>query len=267
MNSLKTFEKLPDDKKVEVLTDLYSVKNMSWEQIATEMGTYANKIRRLATKLGVKSKTQSEAQVNSLKTGRREHPTAGKERTEATKLKISNSQAKVWDDLSPVDRQKRAETTRQQYLAMTPNQKQNFLKKAAEGLRKASKEGSKLEKYLFEELKALGWNVQMHREQSFVNERLHIDLFLPALNLSIEVDGPAHFDPIWGQKTLMQKQKSDTQKNGLILGAGGCLIRIKHSKEASDKKKRDIVEALKNILDSVKAKYPSKNNRYFEIEE
>ena len=267
MKDLKTFEALPEAKQIATLKDLYCVKNMSWEQIATDMGTYANKVRRLATKLGIKSKTQSEAQVNSLKTGRREHPTAGKERSDATKIKISNSQAKVWDELSQTERDKRSETTRQQYLGMTPNQKQNFLRKAAEGLRRASKEGSKLEKHLFEELKALGWHVQMHREQSFVNERLHIDLFVPALNLSIEVDGPAHFDPIWGQKTLMQKQKSDTQKNGLILGAGGCLIRIKHSKEASDKKKRDIVEAVQNILESVKTKYPSKNNRYFEIEE
>lgn len=267
MSNLKDFEKFTDVEKKRQLNQLYHNDNKSWEQIATDMGTYPNKIRRLATKLGIKSKTQSEAQVASLATGRREHPTAGKQRTEETKIKISESQAKIWENLTKQERQTRSDTTRKQYNAMTPQQRKNFLNKAAEGLKLASKEGSKLEKYLYAELKSLGWNVQMHREQQFVNEKLHIDLFVPSLNISIEIDGPAHFEAIWGTKTLRQKQNSDRQKNGLILGAGGCLVRVKYSKETSDKRKRDILAAIVDILTSIKDKYPSKNSRYFEIGE
>ncbi len=264
MTNLKQFERLDDAGKKAALEKLYNAQNKSWEQIAADMGTYANKIRRLAVKLGIKSKTQSEAQSNSLKTGRRIHPTAGKERSEDTKLKISESQAKAWENLTPQEREERAELTRQQYNGMTPKQKINFLNKATEGRILASKEGSKLEKYLFKMLKTK-YPVQMHKEQHFVNERLHIDLYISKLNISIEVDGPSHFAPIWGEENLKKKKKSDREKNGLILGAGGCLIRIKHDKEVSEKRKRDIYENLLDVITRIEKKYPDKNNRFFEI--
>ena len=45
----------------------------------------------------------------ALNEGRSEHPTKGKGHDESTRLKISESQGKVWDSLDDSERQKRSE--------------------------------------------------------------------------------------------------------------------------------------------------------------
>ena len=98
-----------------------------------------------------------------------------------------------------------------------------------------------------------------------LNERLHIDLFLPDMATAIEVDGPSHFEPVWGEEALLRTQKADQQKTGLLLSNGFVLIRVKQQKGLSEKYKREILSSLTKTLDGIKKKYPSRENRYIEI--
>ena len=86
------------------IVDMYENKNKSTYEIAKEFDTYPNKIRRILIKNGCEMKDKSAAQKNALKQGVASHPTKGKKRSEKTKLKISESQAKVWENLSEEER-------------------------------------------------------------------------------------------------------------------------------------------------------------------
>ena len=44
------------------------------------------------------------------------------------------------------------------------------------------------------------------------NNRLEIDLYVTDLQTAIEVDGPSHFEPVWGEENLIKNQRSDKQK-------------------------------------------------------
>ena len=77
----------------------YHEDNKSWKEIADMLGTYPNRVRRDAKKLGVVSRNKSDAQKVALSEGKVCHPTAGKKQSEETKLKISESQGKIWDEM------------------------------------------------------------------------------------------------------------------------------------------------------------------------
>ena len=98
-----------------------------------------------------------------------------------------------------------------------------------------------------------------------LNERLHIDLFLPDISTAIEVDGPSHFEPVWGDEALSRTQRSDQQKTGLLLSSGFVLIRVKQTKGLSEKYKRETLSKILSELKQIKKKYPSRENRYIEI--
>ena len=68
---------------------LYNEQNKSTYEIAKQLNTYPNKIRRTLIKHGYELKDKSAAQKAALKSGRSSHPTAGKKRTDAEKIAIS----------------------------------------------------------------------------------------------------------------------------------------------------------------------------------
>ena len=106
---LSNYWNITDKERRTLLKEAYHNQKLSWIQIAEILDTYPNKIRREAKKLGIKSRTKSVAQKEALNTGRSLHPTKGKTLDENTKLKISESQGHIWDNLSPEERLKRSE--------------------------------------------------------------------------------------------------------------------------------------------------------------
>lgn len=222
-------------------------KGRSTEDLAQELGTYRNAIIRVLRRAGKRLRSKSDAQAQALKQGRSTHPTKGKHRPADVRERISETRAKRWDEMSDADLQKRRQQAREQWDAMSELQKEQMRHDAAVAVREAAKSGSKLERYLMEELLAHGYPVEFHLERFAANEKLHIDLFLPREKVAIEVDGRAHFDPtIWGQEVVDKHRARDAQKTGLILGLGWTCVRIKHlSRSLSAKSKR---EALRQVL-------------------
>ena len=112
-----------------------------------------------------------------------------------------------------------------------------------------------------------GHNVIFHKEGLVRNQSLEVDLFLPNAKIAIEVDGPAHFLPIWGEENLQKRVKSDAIKSGLLLSSGFVVVRIKHiTKNLSQKKQRDLLLEILSIVESVDEKFPNKHDRFIEIE-
>lgn len=229
----KQYAHLDDNQKKATIEKLYYKENKSLAQIAELLGTYANKIRRDAKKYNLLLRDKSEAQKNALQKGTIKHPTKGKKRSEATKTKIGLSVLNNWDSLDNTIKNERKEKSKKNWNKLSQDQKEYMQRSANEAVRLASKIGSKLEKYIFANLLKDGYKADFHKEQILSNTRLQIDIFLPAANIAIEVDGPSHFEPVWGNQALQRNKKYDDKKSGLILGKGLSLIRIKQTKDFS----------------------------------
>ena len=205
----------------------YVENNRSTYWISEKLGTYPNKVRRALKFLGVDLKSKSEAQSNALKSGRHKHPTKGRKRTEEERIKISEGMANHWENMSEEERDRRIALAKKQWEEMTENEKSELRSMAAEAVRRASQEGSKIEKFLKEGLTSEGYDFIFHMKGLIPAENLEVDLFVPSLKTAIEIDGPAHFLPIWGEDSLQKNIRSDAKKSGLILSKGYCMIRVK----------------------------------------
>lgn len=261
------YDDLDDKQKTKILKDLYENQNKSFRDIADQLGTYSNKIRRDAIKLKIKIKDKSEAQKNALKSGRHAHPTKGKQRDENTKSKIGMGVLNAWDNLSDDELKQRKKKAKSNWENLSEDEKQNMQQMATSAVRKTSKTGSKLEKYILERLIKDGYKVHFHQEQTLANTKLQIDMVIPTMNVAIEIDGPSHFLPVWGEEALQRNIAYDQKKAGLILGKGLVLIRLKQTKDFSKSRADILYNKLIELLDSIDKKFPDIDNRSFLIED
>ena len=262
---MKDFMKKDDKTRKKWYTTMYHKNNMSWQEIANQIGTYPNRVRRDATKLGIESRSKSDAQKVALSEGRVEHPTEGKRQSQETKIKISESQGMVWDNMDDDEREYRSQIGLDSWNKKTEHEKSDFFKRSTEAIQEASRNGSKVELYLFEHLIELGYRVDKHKEHILQNEKFHIDLYIPSCRTAIEVDGPMHFEPVFGEEKIQKRIAADSQKNGLILSAGMVLIRVKLTKRESQRYLRQIADNVMGIINNIEKKFPRKNERYFEV--
>ena len=251
---------------IQRVLNMYQNENKSTYEIAEILNTYPNKIRRILKRSGCQLKDQSEAQRAAFSSGRREHPTKGRERTQEEKLKISASLSSRWDSLSKEEKKSRSDKAKENWKNLSASKKQEILQLASEGIRKAGKEGSKIEKYVYEKLIKSGFKTEFHKYNLIPNEKLEIDLYVSELKTIIEIDGPSHFLPVWGDEKLEKQMSADLDKNGLLLSKGFVIIRLKVLKNASLKRKEEvcnfIIESLKKIEDN----FPPVSQRYIEVE-
>lgn len=245
------YTSLSDNDKKLYLLEQYHAGGKSFNEIATECGTYANKIRRDAIKYGIEIRNKSLAQKNALDRGKTQHPTSGKSRPDSVKLKIGKAVMESWDKMDDQTLEHRKNQARLNWEKLSNDEKEFRLRQANTAVREASKNGSKLEKYLLSKLLENKYKVEFHKEQSLLNTKLQIDIFLPELDIAIEVDGPSHFEPVWGNDALKRNKKYDTKKTGLILGKGLYLIRIKQTKDYSKSRANLILRDLLNAIDQI----------------
>lgn len=265
MVKFMNYETMNEGEKIKFLKDQYEKQQKSFSIIANDCGTYANRLRRDAIKFNIKIRDKSEAQKNALKSGRIQHPTKGKSRSEQTKNKIGIGVLQSWEKLSDKELKKRKDKARDNWNNLSENEQEQILRLANEAVRESSKSGSKLEKYMLNKLLTDGYAVEFHKEQSLVNTKLQIDLFIPKMRVAIEVDGPSHFEPVWGDDALKRNKTYDNKKSGLILGKGLVLIRVKQSKDFSKSRADLIYQELKTHLDAIDKNFPSINNRTINI--
>lgn len=242
------YDNLNDAQKEHIIRDLYQQSNYSFGDIAERLQTYPNKIRRDAKKFNIPIRSKSEAQKNALNTGKHKHPTKGVARPEEIKQKIGLGVLNAWEKLDDIEIESRKSKAKANWDKLDDNTKDSMHRSAMQAVRHSSKVGSKLEKFLLEQLMKQGYSVEFHKEQTLTNTKLQIDLFLPQLNIAIEVDGPSHFKPVWGEETLNRNQKYDKKKSGLIVGKGWHLIRIKQTKDFSVARANLIYNDLRSAI-------------------
>lgn len=246
---------------------MYCEDQLSTYQIAKKLNTYPNKIRRILIKNNIQLKDKSEAQKNALSNGNSVIPTQGKKRTHAEKLKISKALKDRWSKIDESKYNKIVENAKCRWNGMSEQEKNNINQLAIKAIQRAGKEGSKLEKFIKHELSLAGFHVEIHKKNLIPNQNLEIDIYIPQLKTVIEIDGPSHFFPIWGEEKLQKQIKADQNKTGLILSKGFAIIRVKHMSDSIcliDRHK--LKDKLIDMLHEFEGKFPSKSKRYIEIE-
>ena len=92
-------------------------------------------------------------------------------------------------------------------------------------------------------------------------------MYIPSLKTIIEIDGPSHFLPIWGEEKLQKQIKADDQKTGLILSKGFVIIRVKNMLDyVSLASKNKMIISVVDKLNTIDNKFPRKAKRFIEIE-
>lgn len=248
------------------ILEMYN-EGRSTYQIAKDLNTYPNKIRRVLLKNGIELKTKSEAQKNALDQGLSYIPTRGKTRTKDEKLKISQGMKKAWKDMDDDMRKQYTERAKLHIQNMPADKRREMQEAAIKGVQIAGKEGSKLEKFVFSELTKMGYVVEFHKKNLIVNQKLEIDLYVPACKTIIEIDGPSHFLPIWGEEKLQKQIRADSAKTGLILSKGFIVLRVKTMTDRVSLASRQMLKKiLKETLTSISNNFPDKSERYIEVE-
>jgi very-short-patch-repair endonuclease len=256
---------LSNEEKEKLIKQMYEVENLSFGDISQKLNTYPNRIRRDAKKFNIKIKNKSEAQKNALLTGKHQHPTKDKGHSVSTKKKIGTALVDSWERMDQSEIDRRRDLAKENWKNMSNDQKENMKTKANKAVRETSKLGSKLEHYIHEKLIANGYRVEFHREQALLNTKLQIDIYLPDLLTAIEIDGPSHFLPVWGDDALKKNIAYDQKKTGLILGGGMSIIRVKQISDFSPTRADIIVEKILDILRGMSDK--SISQRSFLIED
>lgn len=254
---------MPDLKK---LVDEYK-SGKSLREIGNEYDMSSTTLRRKFLKAGVTLRSKEEAAQVALERGKLTSPVLNRKRTQEEKELISAGRKKKWQEMSEAELEKFRQSAKDRWDAQSEEEKTYKQQKAGEALRRASIEGSKAEKSLYKELLKLGYNAIIHKKGLIPGEKYEVDLFIPNLMIAIEIDGPQHFLPIYGEEHLSRTIKYDAIKNGALLSRGMCIIRVKylskHNSSVINKKIADLVVAE---IKKIEQKFPELKDRLIELE-
>ncbi len=249
------------------IIELYLEDKLSTKAIAERYDTYPNKIRRVLVSSGVELRSKSDAQKQALKGGSAVHPTKGKKRSEESKDKISNSLEKHWNSMSEEERDRRSKIAKQNWEKLSESERKEIQKKGSDALRETIRDGSKAERSLLNNLKNAGYNVELHKKGLISGEKYEMDLYLPDIDTIIEVDGPQHFMPVFGEKHLREYVKHDAIKNGIMIKNGYCVIRIKYLCPSFTRGVENrLWKMVELVVKQVATKFPPKSKRLIELE-
>ena len=83
---------------------------------------------------------------------------------------------------------------------------------------------------------------------------MELDIYIPSLHLAFEINGPSHYQPIYGKENLAKVKWNDARRKKLCEQAGICLHIIDTSEYPSFKIKtsQPYLDTIVNIIDTVK---------------
>jgi len=230
---------------------LYLEEGKSCATIAEEDGSYPKRIQRILKKAGVSLRTKSEAQSKAIETGTAIHPTKGKTLSEAARNNIGEKITAYYSGLTTDKKKEKSRKSKAAWDKRSDAELADMRAKAGKSYAHTSRNGSKIENDIAEHLREK-YIVEQRVCGLIPNINLEVDIHLPEYRTIIEVDGPTHFLPIWGEESLQKHKKADTEKAGLLINFGFTLIRIKcFPKKVSATKLRLILAELDVELETI----------------
>ena len=109
---------------------------------------------------------------------------------------------------------------------------------------------SKLEKYLEEQLSKLYPNLEIHynRKDAIKSE---LDIYIPSLKLAFELNGIFHYEPIFGEKKLLDVKNNDHRKFAACADAriGLCVIDTSKQIRVKESTSLPFLKIITDIID------------------
>jgi very-short-patch-repair endonuclease len=239
----------------------------SFRQIAETYGTYQKKVRKLLIAAGGVPRDKSSAQKTALQEGRATIPTEGRSRTPEEKEKISKSLSAAWSNFSDEKLEQISDTHRKQWQAMSEEQRQALLKKGRDAARATIDTGSKLEISIIQTLKENGYTVEFHKDDLLENPKLQVDIYVPDIATVIEIDGPSHFFPVWGEDNLRKTMEADLEKTGLLISRKIIVIRVQNKhRNTSLAQQNQTSRKVMEQVEKIKQQRPAEDEMLIEIE-
>ena len=239
---------LDNTEYTNILRQMYLEENKSSCEIASLLSKNVRVVQRHIKSLGL-TRSHSESQKNAIKSGRTKPPMEGRTHKEESKLRIGQGNAEAWKNASDERKSKMSEQSKELWKSRSDSEQTLFDMKSRATIVKTARQGSKLERFLYEELKKDGYLIEIHKKHLFNKVKMHIDLLLPKNNVAIEIDGVSHYKPIYGADVLAKTQFADNEKNSILLKLGFNLLRIRVGKRNLSKTlAHDVLEWIKKQL-------------------
>lgn len=214
---------------------LIEVEKMSTYGVAEQIGCNQSHIVRLISKFNkenpnnpIKKRDKSEAQKTFIeRTGK--HQREGLVHTEDTKEKISDTMREVYDSEKGDEiREKISQKRHEEWAELSDLQKAEVLDNLKQSGRTKSQkgDGSKFENFLADSLKNEGFLVEQRTKAYTPGQKFHVDIALYNEKIIIEVDGPTHWSPIYGDAELIKVQEKDKSKDSILNSNGWNVLRV-----------------------------------------
>lgn len=134
------------------IIEQYKIHLRSPHDIAEELGTYPNKIRRILKKNNVRLRKRSAATVIAYQTGRKEPSTLGCRLPDEVKQKIGAGVSEAWKNSSPERKKRHAEVAARVMTLRGSKNRSAMRKKAWKASVRKTRIGSKLSRAIIKHL-------------------------------------------------------------------------------------------------------------------
>jgi len=93
-----------------------------------------------------------------------------------------------------------------------------------------------------------------YSEKNALIDAGEVDIWIPSFKLAFEIQGPSHFEPIYGDEKLKSEKANDENKRNKAKELGIVLIEVDISKIKEFRKSIPFMIAVTKILDIIKNK-------------
>lgn len=223
---------------------LYLEEGLSMRGVAKKIGAPLATLSRFMKKCGITARDKAQAQKNFLKD--HDHQMKGRKHSDATKKKISHSLGDFWDSLDDDEREafrrKIGSAWQRKWAGMSEQERKLMMEGLSNKAKAAQGKGSRLERYIAEELRKRGYLVEERSIHYTAGKNFEVDLALPNELIALEVDGPTHFLPIYGDEHLEKQKQRDARKDDMINAVGYSVLRIRDNNGALSQLRIDKIE-------------------------
>jgi very-short-patch-repair endonuclease len=235
---------------IQVVRELYLDQGMSMRGVAKKVGVPLATLSRFMKKNGIFARSKGEAQKNFLKEN--DHQMKGHKHSDETRKRISSSLGEFWDGLTDEERtevkRKIGAAWQRKWAGMSDQDRRSMMETLSAKSREAQGNGSRLERFIAEELRKRSYLVEERSTNYTGGKDFETDLALPKELIAIEVDGPTHFLPIYGEEHLAQQKERDARKDDMINSIGYSVLRIQDNNGPLSQLRVDRIEqAIKEI--------------------
>lgn len=240
---------------MEKVRHLIEVEKLSTYKVAERVGCNQSHIVRMVAKYNknnpnnpIKKRNKSQAQLNYIKQFGT-HQREGTTHDDVTKDKISDKMREFYDSEEGEAAKDRIREFRQQEWAeKSDEEKAHILAELQEANRAKMQtgEGSNFENFLAEQLADYGFRVEQRTKSWTPGQKFHVDIAMPNDKIIIEVDGPTHWAPIYGEEELQKVEVKDARKDAVLNSNGWNVLRVQDASGSTTRAR------FMRVLDTIK---------------